>query len=211
VIARIGATEPTGYRSVIARLVAPGYGGFNHRNEQPGRMTLSEIADGLEVTASQRDRGVAVADDTETPLVDRLAAHADDLPCTPAATATLVDAYTAGRRVGDAAREAGVTPMTGAKALHRCGVEGVCPLAPSRRSVVRDWLDGRIARSEAVALAGGDEADFALATYVETHDPVTAIADAVDAHVAGAAPLGDGLRGDGDAPGGALGSPDGLR
>ena len=181
-------------------------------------MTLSEIADGLEVTASQRDRGVAVADDTETPLVDRLAEHADDLPCTPEATATLVDAYTAGRSVGDAAREAGVTPMTGAKALHCCGVEGVCPLAPTRRDVVRDWLDGRIARSEAVALAGGDEADFALATYVETHDPPSEIAEAVDAHVAGSAPLGGGSAGsdgsvgdDGDALGGALGSPDGLR
>ncbi|MDZ5811573.1 hypothetical protein U4E84_09480 [Halorubrum sp. AD140] len=174
-------------------------------------MTLSEIADGLEVTARQRDRGVAVADDTETPLVDRLSEHADALPCTPAATATLIDAYTAGRSVGDAAREAGVTPMTGAKALHRCGVDGVCPLAPSRRGVVRDWLDGRLARTEAVALAGGDEADFALATYVETHDPVSAVADAVDAHAAGSAPLGDGLRGDGDGLGGALGSPDGLR
>jgi hypothetical protein len=210
VIARVRALEPTGNRSVIARLVPPQYGGFNSPNEPSLRMTLSEIADGLEVTASQRERGVAVADDTETPLVDRLAAHADDLPCTPAATATLVDAYTAGRSVGDAAREAGVTPMTGAKALHRCGVEGVCPLAPSRRSVVRDWLDGRIPRTEAVALAGGDEADFALATYVETHDPVPAVADAVDAQVAGSAPLTDG-RGGGDALGGALGSPDGLR
>ena len=174
-------------------------------------MTLSEIADGIEVTASQRDRGVAVADDTDTPLAERLAEQADDLPCTPAATATLVDAYTAGRSVGDAAREAGVTPMTGAKALHRCGVEGVCPLAPSRREVVRDWLDGRLARSEAVALAGGDEADFALATYVETHDPLPAAAEAVDAHVAGSAPLGVGSTGDDDALGGALGSPDGLR
>ena len=210
-IARIDALEPIGYRSVTAPLTPSQYGGFNSQREPSVRMTLSEIADGLEVTASQRDRGVAVADDTETPLVDRLAAHADDLPCTPAATATLVDAYTAGRSVGDAAREAGVAPMTGAKALHRCGVEGVCPLAPSRRSVVRDWLDGKIARSEAVALTGGDEADFALATYVETHDPVPAVADAVAAHVAGSAPLGDGLRGDGDALGGALGSPDGLR
>jgi len=181
-------------------------------------MTLSEIADDLEVTASQRDRGVAVADDTETPLVDRLAEHADDLPCTPAATATLVDAYTAGRSVGDAAREAGVTPMTGAKALHRCGVEGVGPLAPSRRDVIRDWLDGRIARSEAVTLAGGDEADFALATYVETHDPPSELVEAVDAHIAGSAPLGVGSAGsagsaggDDDALGGALGSPDGLR
>jgi hypothetical protein len=175
-------------------------------------MTLSEIADGLEVTSRQCDRGVAVADDTATPLVDRLEPYADDLPCTPAATATLVDAYTAGRSIGDAAREAGVTPMTGAKALHRCGVSGVCPLAPSRRGVVRDWLDGRIARSEAVALAGGDDADFALATYVETHDPVPAVANVVDAHVAGTAPLGGGLAGgDDEALGGALGSPDGLR
>ncbi|MFD1570609.1 hypothetical protein [Halorubrum laminariae] len=163
-------------------------------------MTLSEIAADLEVTARQRDRGVAVADDTETPLVDRLAAHVDTLPCTPAATATLVDTYSAGRSVGDAAGEAGVTPMIAAKTLHRCGVSGVCPLAPTRRGVVRDWLDGRIARSDAVALTGGDEADFALATYVETHGPVSAVADAVDAHLAGSAPLG-----------GALGDPDGLR
>ena len=171
-------------------------------------MTLSEIADGLEVTSRQRERGVAVADDTETPLVDRLEPHADDLPCTPAATATLIEAYTAGRSVGDAARDAGVEPMIGAKTLHRCGVSGVCPLAPSRRGVVRDWLDGRIARSEALALAGGDEADFALATYVETHDPVSPVADAVDAHVAGTAPLGES---DDAALGDALGSPDGLR
>ncbi|WP_418283764.1 hypothetical protein [Halorubrum sp. DTA46] len=174
-------------------------------------MTLSEIADGLEVTSRQRERGVAVADDTETPLVERLESHADDLPCTPAATATLVDAYTAGRSVGDAAREAGVTPMIGAKALHRCGVSDVCPLAPSRRGVVRDWLDGRIARSEAVALAGGDEADFALATFVETHDPLPDVADAVESHVAGSAPLGTGPDADGAELGGALGSPDGLR
>ncbi|WP_049984467.1 hypothetical protein [Halorubrum sp. BV1] len=163
-------------------------------------MTLSEIAAGLEVTARQRDRGVAVADDTETPLVDRLSAHAADLPCTPAATATLVDAYSTGRSVGDAASEAGITPMIAAKTLHRCGVAGVCPLAPTRRGVVRDWLDGRIGRSDAVALTGGDEADFALATYVETHDAVSAVADAVDAHLAGSAPLD-----------GALGDPDGLR
>lgn len=175
-------------------------------------MTLSEIADGLEVTASQREHGVAVADDTETPLVERLSEHAADLPCTPAAAATLVEAYTAGRSVGDAAGEAGVTPMTGAKTLHRCGVSGICPLAPSRRSVVREWLDGGIARSEAVTLAGGDEADFALATYVETHDPLSVVADAVDAHVAGSAPLATGAGGRDDAGlGDALGSPDGLR
>ncbi|TKX86422.1 hypothetical protein EXE43_08435 [Halorubrum sp. SS5] len=173
-------------------------------------MTLSEIAAGVEVTSRQRDRGVALADDTETPLVDRLSAHADALPCTPEATATLVDAYTAGRSVGDAAREAGVSPMTAAKALHRCGVAGVCPLSPTGRDVVRDWLAGRTPRSEAVELAGGDEADFALATYVETHDPVEPLAEAVDAQVAGSAPLGDGLGAD-DPLDDALGSTDGLR
>lgn len=154
-------------------------------------MTLSDIADGLEVTTRQQDRGVAVADDTQTSLVERLREYADDLPCTPAATATLVDEYTAGRSVGDAAREAGVAPMTAAKTLHRSGVSGVCPLAPTRRGVVRDWLDGRMARSEAVELAGGSDDDFALATYIETHDPIPAVADAVDAAVAGTAPLDD--------------------
>ena len=172
-------------------------------------MTLSEIADGLEVTLDQRDREVAVADDTDVPLVDRLREHADALPCTPAATATVVDAYTAGQRVGDAAATAGVAPMTAAKALHCCGVDGVCPLAPTRRGVVRAWLDGSIARSEALALTGGDEADFALTAYVETHDPLPAIADAVAANLAGTSPLGE--LGAADPLGDAIEAPDRLR
>jgi len=169
-------------------------------------MTLSEIAAGLEVTTRQRDRGVAVADDTDVPLVDRLREHADTLPCTPAATATLVDAYTAGRSVGDAAAAAGVTPMTAAKALHCCGVAGVCPLTATGRGVVREWLDGQLGRSDALALAGGDEAAFALTTYIETHDPVPAVADAVTGATAGTAPLGSGLGAD-DPLGDAVGSP----
>lgn len=177
-------------------------------------MTLSDIAEGLEVTSRQREEGgVAVADDTDTPLSDRLRDHADDLPCTPEATATLVETYTAGRSVAAAARDAGVAPMTAAKTLHRCGVPGVCPLAPTRRGIVRDWLDGRISRSEALELTGGDDADFALATYVETHEPIPDVAAAVDAHVAGSAPLGSDLgRGAaGDSLGDALDAPDGLR
>jgi hypothetical protein len=173
-------------------------------------MTLSEIADGLTITLDQRDRGVAVADDTDVPLADRLREHADALPCTPEATATLVDTYTAGRSVGDAAAAAGVTPMTAAKTLHRCGVGGVCPLAPTRRAVVREWLDGAIARSEALALTGGDEADFALTAYVETHDPLPVVADAVAANLAGSSPLGAGL-GTADPLGDAIDAPDRLR
>ncbi len=173
-------------------------------------MTLSEIAEGLEVTVGQNERGVAVADDTDTPLAERLDGHGDDLPCTPAATATLVDAYTAGRSVADAADEAGISPMTAAKTLHRCGVSGVHPFAPTRRGIVRDWLDGRMARSEAVGLAGGDDSAFALATYVETHDPLPAVADAVEAGLAGSSPIGSALGAD-DPLADALDAPKGSR
>jgi hypothetical protein len=139
-------------------------------------MGLRELAAGLTVTDEQRDRGVAEVDAAETPLVDRLAPHADALPCSAEAAATVLRAHAEGRSVGDGAREAGVAPMTAAKLLHRCGVAGVCPLAPTAREVVRDWLDGRLSRSEAETLTGADPADFALATYVETHDPVPALA-----------------------------------
>jgi hypothetical protein len=141
-------------------------------------MGLSEIAAGIEVVDEQRDRGVATVDDTGESLRERLAAHADALPCTPAAAATVLSAYRRGTSVGDCAREAGVAPMTAAKALYRCGVEGVSPLAPAARRVVRDWVAGDLSRTEARALAGADEADFALAAYVETHEPHPGLADA---------------------------------
>jgi hypothetical protein len=141
-------------------------------------MGLSEIAAGIEVTAEQRDRGVATVDGTADDLRDRLEPHAEELPCTPAAAATVLEAYTAGTSVGECADAAGVAPMTAAKALHRCGVEGVSPLGPEARRIVRDWLAGEIARHEATALVAADEAEFALAAYVEAHDPVPELTDA---------------------------------
>jgi hypothetical protein len=141
-------------------------------------VTLSEIAAGLEVTTEQRDRGVVVADGTDAPLAERLRAYADDLPCTPAAAATLVEAYAAGGSVGAAAREAGVAPMTGAKVLHLLG-ESVHPLAPTARAVVRDWLDAELSRSEARTIVDADEAEFALAVYVETHEPLPGAREAL--------------------------------
>jgi hypothetical protein len=146
-------------------------------------VTLSEIAAGLEVTAEQDERGVAAVDDTDAPLAERLGAFADRLPCTPEAAATLATEYAAGASVGAAAREAGVAPVTGAKALHRLG-EPVQPLGPTGREVVRDWLDARLPRTEAVELAGGDEVEFALAVYVETHDPIPGAREAVDGALA---------------------------
>lgn len=143
-------------------------------------MALSDIAAGLEVTAEQDERGVATVDDTGAGLLERLRAHADDLPCTPEAAATVVETHAAGDSVGDSAREAGVSPVTAARALHRCGVPGVSPFAPAAREVVRDWLAGDLPRTEAVALTGGDEAEFALAAYVESHEPIADLEDAVD-------------------------------
>jgi hypothetical protein len=141
-------------------------------------VTLSEIAEGLEVTAEQRERGVAVADETGAPLVDRLREYDEDLPCTAEAADTLVSAYARGRSVGAAARESGVAPVTGAKALHLLG-ETVHPLAPTAREVVRDWLDAELSRSEARDLVDADDAEFALAVYVETHDPLPGAREAL--------------------------------
>lgn len=142
-------------------------------------MGLSDIADGVEVVAEQRERGVATVDCTDDPLADRLEPHADDLPCSPAAAATLVDAYAEGKSVGDAARAAGIAPTDGAKALHLFG-ESVSPVGPMGREIVGDWLDGRLARTEAIDLAGVSEQEFALAGYVETHHPIPGAREAVE-------------------------------
>jgi hypothetical protein len=147
-------------------------------------MGLRELAAGITVTDEQEERGVPEVDAAEASLADRLAAHDDALPCTPAAAATVLESHTAGRSVGESAREAGVAPMTAAKALHRCGVAGISPLAPAAREVVRDWLAGELPRSEAEALTGAGEAEFALAAYVETHDPVPALAAAAEGALA---------------------------
>lgn len=142
-------------------------------------MTLSEIAAGIEVTTEQESRGVATVDETGASLVERLRSHGDALPCTPAAAATVVEMHTAGTSVGDTAREAGIAPVTAAKALHRCGVSGVTPLSPMAREVVRDWLAGELSRADAVELTGASEAEFALGTYIESHDADPALSAAV--------------------------------
>ncbi|PSQ27612.1 hypothetical protein BRD09_08390 [Halobacteriales archaeon SW_10_68_16] len=105
---------------------------------------------------AERDRGVATVDRTDASLAERLAAHEDALPC-----------------------RAGTAPVTAAKTLHLLG-ESVHPLGPTGREVVRDWLAGDLPRTEAVELARATETEFALAAYVETHDPLPAARDAVE-------------------------------
>jgi hypothetical protein len=144
-------------------------------------MTLSDIAAGIEVTTKQRERGVPTVDGTETDLADRLASHADVLPCPPEAAATVLDRYASGTSVGDVARAADVAPMTAAKTLHLCGEAGVSPLGPVGRDVVRDWLAGDVSRADAVTLTGATPTEFALAAYVEAHDPVVGLVEAAEA------------------------------
>lgn len=135
-------------------------------------MGLSDIAEGVAVTERQRERGVATVDRTEPTLNAALARYADEVPCDAATAARLVDAYIGGESVEDAAASAGVPAMTAAKTLFRLGFEGLSPLSPLGRDVLRDWLDGDIGRTEAKVLTGASDAEFALATYLETHDPL---------------------------------------
>jgi hypothetical protein len=147
-------------------------------------MGLEEIAAGIEVTTEQCDRGLATVDDTDDELVHRFEPHADALPCSPEAAATVVETHTTGTSVGASAREAALAPMTAAKVLHCCGVAGVTPLSPMGREILRDWLAGELPRADALALTDATASEFALATYIETHDPIPALTDAVEGTLA---------------------------
>lgn len=142
-------------------------------------MGLAEIADGIEVTESQRETGVAAVDETDTQLEARLEPVAEDLPCSTADAATVVEAYAGGKSVGASGRVAGLPPVTAAKTLHLLG-EQVSPLGPRGREIVADWLAGDLSRSDALTLTGASDQEFTLAAYVETHDPLPEGRDAVE-------------------------------
>lgn len=135
-------------------------------------MGLSDIAEGLAVTERQRDRGVATVDRTDPTLNAALSRYVDDLPCDVTAAAQLVDEYAGGASVGHAAGAAGIPAVTGAKTLFLLGFEGLSPLSPLGRDVLRDWLAADVGRTDALALSGASESEFALAAYLETHDPL---------------------------------------
>jgi hypothetical protein len=142
-------------------------------------MGLSDIAAGIEVVDEQRESGVATVDRTGDPLADRLAPYAEELPCSASDAAALVEAYAAGKSVGVSARIAGIAPTDGAKALHLFG-ESVSPVGPMGREIICDWLAGELPRTEAIELAGASDQEFALAAYVETHDPIPGAMEAVE-------------------------------
>jgi hypothetical protein len=140
---------------------------------------LSNIAAGVEVTTEQRDRGIATVDATDEPLIDRLKAFSDALPCNTEKAATLVEAYADGASVGRSSHVAGLAPITGAKTLHLLG-EPISPIAPVGRELVRDWLNAECTRADALALSGVSETEFALAAYIETHDPIPGTREALE-------------------------------
>ncbi|MFB6133236.1 MAG: hypothetical protein ABEJ44_07540 [Halanaeroarchaeum sp.] len=135
-------------------------------------MGLADIAEGIAVTERQRDRGVATVDRTDPTVTAVVARFAEGLPCDAESAARLVDAFVGGESVGNAAASAGLPPMTGAKTLFLLGFEGLSPLSPLGREVLRDWLDGEIGRTDAKDLTGASDAEFALATFIQTHDPL---------------------------------------
>ncbi len=142
-------------------------------------MSLGDIAEGLEVTSEQKDLGIATVDRTEVPLAARLKPHTGELPCTAETAASIVDAYASGAVIGEAARDADVAPMVAAKTLHRLG-ETVSVLESADRQPIRDWIAGDLSRAEARTRTRSTPAEFALAAYVETHEPIPAARAAVE-------------------------------
>jgi hypothetical protein len=158
-------------------------------------MGLSDIADGIEVTTEQNERGVATVDATGATLEERLGSFESSLPCSATEAATVLERYTAGGSIGDAGRAAGIAPVTAAKTLHLLG-ESVSPLGPTEREIIGDWIAGELSRSEAMELTRLGEAEFALATYIETHDPLEDVCAAIEGvlaarHTGSVDPLSD--------------------
>jgi hypothetical protein len=143
-------------------------------------MSLSDIAEGVATTRTQRDRGVAVVDRTERPLTAVLEGFEAALPSDAETAAALVEAYRSGASVGDAATQGGVAPTTAAKTLFRLGFEGLSPLSPLQRDICRDWLAGDLTRTEARELADAGERAFALGAYIETHEPIPGAGEAIE-------------------------------
>lgn len=142
-------------------------------------MGLSDIAAGVEVTTEQCKRSIAAVDATNDSLTDRLAAFADELPCRVEEATTLIEAYADGASVGQSSRTAGLAPITGAKTLHLLG-EPIAATTPMDRTLVREWLNAECTRTEALSLSNVGETEFALATFVETHDPIPGAREALE-------------------------------
>ena len=131
------------------------------------------------MTATQEKREVAVADETDATLTERLRPSADAFPCPPVTAVAVLERHAAGSSAGGAGRATGVAPIIAGKTLHLIG-EPVSPVGLTGREVVRDWIDGWLSRTEAPDFAGVTETEFVLAAYVETCEPIEAAQRAVE-------------------------------
>lgn len=142
-------------------------------------MGLAELAEGVTITDEQRDHGITAVDQTAASLSERLKTCKSDLPTDAITAAKIVERYAAGGSIDQAAAAGDVTRITAAKTLHLAG-ETVSPLGPTGREVVRDWIAGEISRTEALELSRAGESEFALAAYVETHEPLDTAMSALE-------------------------------
>ncbi|MFC7073546.1 hypothetical protein ACFQJ7_08810 [Halovenus rubra] len=147
-------------------------------------MGLADIAEGIEVTETQDDTGVATIDDTNVSLSERLEPFATELPCSVTDAATVLERYTACGSVGNAGQAAGLPPMTAAKTLYLLG-ESVSPATPLQREMLADWREGNLSQREVLELTGLNKTEFALAAYIETHEPLEGACVAVEGILAG--------------------------
>ena len=147
-------------------------------------MELSELAEGLVVTDRQRKRDVSIVDRTDEMLTERLSKYSSVLPTEPAEAATMIELYVSGNDVETIADELGQVPMIVAKTLHITGMDGISPLAPEDREPLYRWLRGGISGAEAKRQLDVNEYEFALAAFVESHDPHESIATAVEGALA---------------------------
>jgi hypothetical protein len=142
-------------------------------------MGLSEIAAGLVTVERQHERGVAVVDRTDRSIAHAIEPFVDAVPCEQSAAVRLVTAYMAGQSVQQAAKAAGIAPITAVKTLHLLGFEGLNPLSPLGREILHDWLQAEISRADALALTDVSETEFAIAAYIETHSPFEGAAERI--------------------------------
>jgi|GEM_PF-423496 len=143
-------------------------------------MALADIAEGIRSVEKQQHRDVAVVDAAGTSLADRLETCASDLPCSPPEAASLARQFAGGAPVERCAETVGVTRTVAVKTLHLLGFSGVVTVDRDDRTVVRRWIDGEIDRTTVRRRTGLDESTFALAVYVETHEPLAAAQAVLD-------------------------------
>lgn len=122
---------------------------------------------------TQHTRDVAVVDAANESLADRLEDCASDLPCSPTAASHLARQFRAGESIEACAETVGVTRTNAARTLHLLGFAGVITVDPVDREIIKQWINGEIDRTTATRRTDLERSRFALAVYVETHEPLT--------------------------------------